>query len=214
MENYLISDFAPDVLNKKGGGKIERKTATLVLLLVVISAAVVAGLVVSAYAQTNSSSSTTFPTTSGAAPSFASLNSTDVPPSSLGIMTGDQGFGAGPGGMNGPGGRGNAFDRSMWSTEISAAYNQTISNILGNDTDVQKLVSEGYNLTSINPILSSTIGADGTLTTKASAAIVTMQDGTSGFATIKVDITNAKVTQIVIITKTVIDKSTTTSATS
>lgn len=116
--------------------------------------------------------------------------------------------------MAGPGGRGDAFGGPMGNIEVSSAYNQTVTNILGNDTDVQKLVSQGYNVTTINPILSSKIGADGTLTTKASTAIVTMQNGTSGFATVSVDITSAKVTQIEIITRTVIDKSTTATTTS
>ena len=106
------------------------------------------------------------------------------------------------------------FGGPMGNIEVSSAYNQTVSNILGNDTDVKNLVSQGYNVTSINPILISTIGADGTLTTKASTAIVTMQNGTSGFATVSVDITNAKVTQITVITRTVIDKSTTSTTTS
>jgi hypothetical protein len=53
------------------------------------------------------------------------------------------------------------------------------------------------------------IEADGTLTTKATRAIVQLENGTSGYATASVDVSNAKVTQIVIITRTVIDKTAT-----
>ena len=100
------------------------------------------------------------------------------------------------------GSRGGPID----NIEISSAYNQTVNNILGNDTDVQNLVSQGYNVTSIRPILTSTISADGTVTTQATTAMVTLQNGTSGYATVSVDITNVKVTQIVILTRTVINK--------
>lgn len=44
---------------------------------------------------------------------------------------------------------------------------------------------------------------------KAASAVVLLQNDTSGYATVNVDMTNAKVTQIVTITRTVIDKSST-----
>jgi len=194
---------------QKGGGKIERKTKTLALLLTTVFAIAAAGLVASTYAQTSTTSSSTTTTT---APSTASDNAAALQPWGMGMMMGIQGFEGGPGGR---GDRfGDGFGGQMGNIQASSAYNETVGNILGNDTDVQKLVSQGYNVTSIRPILSSTISADGTVTIKASTAIVTMQNGTSGFATVNVDITNAKVTQITIITRTVIDKSTTTATTS
>jgi hypothetical protein len=111
-------------------------------------------------------------------------------------------------GFGGPPARHGGFGSSMGCIEVSAEYNHTVNNILGNDTDVQKLISEGHTVTAIRPMLSSAIAADGTVTIKASTAIVTLQNDTSGFATAKVDVTNAKVTEIVIVTRTVIDKST------
>jgi len=180
----------------------------------VISAVAVAGLAVSTYAQTNSANVTSSTATADSTSSGTSDNTTSLPPWGMGMMIGDQGFGPGQGGMATRGGRGDGFGGPLGSFQVSSAYNQTISNILGNDSDVQKLISQGYNVSSIRPILSSTVNADGTVTTKASVAIVTMQNGTSGFATVSVDITNAKVTQIIIITKTVIDKSATATTTS
>ena len=97
----------------------------------------------------------------------------------------------------------------MGNIEVSSEYTATVNAILGNDTDVQNLIAEGYNVTSIHPIVKNVIEADGTVVTKATTAMVTLQNGTSGFATISVDIEQAKVAQIVIITRTVIDKTAT-----
>jgi len=123
----------------------------------------------------------------------------------LGLTSGAQSFGDGSGSRRG---FGCGFRGSMGNIEISSEYTETVNTIMANDTDVQNLISQGYNVTSIRPQVKSVIGADGTITTKASAAMVTLRNGTSGYATVNVDITNAKVTQIVILTKTVIDKST------
>jgi len=127
-------------------------------------------------------------------------NATDLPfPGMDGMMLGDQG---GPRGCRG------GFGAGIGNIEISSEYTQNVEAIINNDTDVQTLISEGYNMTSVVPIVHSVIGADGTLTSKASTAIVTLENGTSGIATVKVDIEQSKVTQIVILTRTVIDKTT------
>jgi hypothetical protein len=155
-------------------------------------------------AETNSTTTDTTTATTTAVTSVA--NATEIPFGGFGMMMGDQGFG---GGLGGPGGgRGRGFAGCMGNIEVSPAYNQTVTNILGNDNDVQKLLTQGYTVTTIRPVVQSTLSADGTVTTKATKAIVTMQNGTSGYATVGVDITNAKVTQIVILTRTVIDKTT------
>ena len=102
--------------------------------------------------------------------------------------------------------------------EVSSAYIANVTSILDNDTNVQNLLSEGYNVTSINPIIQNVLNGDGTVTVQATTAVVTLQDGTSGYAIAHVDLETAKVTQIVIITRTVIDNSssstTTTNSTS
>ena len=131
-----------------------------------------------------------------------------MPPFGSFMMSGDQAFGAGPDGPSnqGPMQPGNMGMLGMQDVQISSAYNSTVTSILNNDTDVKNLVAQGYNVTGIHPIIQSVIAGDGTVTTEATTAIVTMQNGTTGFATVTVDITNAKVTQIVNITRTVIDK--------
>jgi hypothetical protein len=153
-----------------------------------------------AAAQTNSTTDTT-----ATATTTVGTNVTEIPFGGLGLMMGDRGFGEGPGGRGCPG---RGFGGYAGNIEVSAAYNQTVTNILGNDSDVKNLVSQGYTLTTIRPLVQSVISADGTVTTQATTAIVTMQNGASGYATVKVDITNAKVSQIVILTRTVIDKTT------
>jgi hypothetical protein len=114
------------------------------------------------------------------------------------------GFGRGHGGgpMAAPGGFG--------AIEVSEEFEQKVTSIAENDSDVQNLLADGYNITAIRPIIKSVVDADGTVTTKATSAIVMLQKDTtdaSGFASVSVDVEAAKVTQVVITTRTVIDKS-------
>ncbi len=114
----------------------------------------------------------------------------------------EQGFGG-----RGHGPRMESIGNGMYGLEVSSEYTANVNAILGNDTDVAGLIAQGYNVTSINPIVKNVIEGDGTLATKATTTIVTMQNGTSGYVTVNVDVTNCKVTQITLITRTVIDKS-------
>jgi hypothetical protein len=124
-----------------------------------------------------------------------------------GNMMMEQGFGGFSRGPGGNGRQGGFMMGGMGNYEVSAEYTDAVNAILDSDSDVQNLVSQGYNVTAINPIVKTVIEADGTVATKATTAVVYMQ-GTSGFATVKVDVTNAAVTQIVTVVRTVIDKST------
>lgn len=119
-----------------------------------------------------------------------------------GMGPGDQGFS----GAMGPGMGHQGFMGGM-NLEVSAEYTVNVTAVLNADTDIAKLIAEGYNVTSINPVVKDLVQGDGTIATKATTAIVTLQNGTSGYATANVDLSQAKVTQIVIITRTVIDKS-------
>jgi hypothetical protein len=191
-------------------GEIERKTMALTLVLLTVFAAIIGGLATTSFAAANSTASET--TTSevvtaaseaGNAAADLNGNITNFPFFGMGgMMMGDAGFGGGPR-DHGP-----RLMGGMGNIEVSLEYTATVNAILNNDSDVQKLVTQGYNVTSIRPIIKSVVGADGTLTTKATTAIVTLQNGTSGFATASVDTSQAKVTRIVIVTRTVIDKTT------
>jgi len=94
----------------------------------------------------------------------------------------------------------------MGGIEVSSEYTANVNAILNNDTDVANLIAEGYNVTSIHPIIKTVVQGDGSIATQATTAVVTMTNGTSGYATVNVDVANAQVTQITTITRTVIDK--------
>jgi hypothetical protein len=99
------------------------------------------------------------------------------------------------------------------SLNVSQAFKDNVINIAKNDTDVQKLLSEGYNVTGVRPIITATVEADGTVSLKATSAIVTLTQSTTsqnttstGRALVWVNLDQGKVTRIVILTRTVIEK--------
>jgi len=192
--------------------EIDKKITALTLLLITAFAAVVGGMLVTTNtanaAETNSIASDVTTT------STADLSGSDgnlLPFNGMGgMMMGEPGCGGGRGFGGGPRGLGRGFMGGMGNIEISSEYTASVNAILDGDTDIQNLIAEGYNVTSIRPVIKNIIEADGTLTTKATTAIVRLQNGTSSYAIANVDVANAKVTQIVIVTRTVIDKTATT----
>jgi hypothetical protein len=109
----------------------------------------------------------------------------------------------GPGGME----FGRRGCRGGFGTvEVSADFTANVTSIAKNDTDVQNLLAQGYNITVIRPLFRSVVDGNGYVSTKATTAIVLLQNGTSGFASVLVDLEQGKVTQIVTITRTVIQK--------
>jgi len=90
---------------------------------------------------------------------------------------------------------------------VSEEYKENVLNIAESDSDVQELLADGYNITGVRPIISTTVEADGTVTMKATTAIVSLQKDTTGRALVWVDVEQAKVTRIEILTITVIEKS-------
>ena len=90
--------------------------------------------------------------------------------------------------------------------EVSQEYENNVLNIVRNDTDVQALLNDGYNITQVRPIIKTIVEADGTVITKATSAVVMLVKDTSSHAVVTVDLDQAKVTEIVISTKTVIEK--------
>jgi hypothetical protein len=92
------------------------------------------------------------------------------------------------------------------SITVSQEYKDNVINITESDTDVQKLLAEGYNVTGVRPLINATIEADGTVAMKATNAIVTLAQNTTGRALVWVNVEQAKVTRIEILTMTVIEK--------
>ena len=188
-------------MRKKGGGLTKnRKIAALALLSLVAFAAVMGGILLTAQAvDTNTTTDENTLSTSIAA---VDSNCSDV----LGKGFGGMGFGRHRGGPMG------AFG-GCGAIEVSEEFKQKVTDIAENDPDVQNLLADGYNVTAVRPIIKSVVDADGYVTSKATSAIVMLQKGTSDTSTasscasVLVDVENAKVTEIVILTRTVIDKS-------
>jgi hypothetical protein len=164
--------------------KIERKTKTLAISAVLVLA-VLSGIAYIAYANGSTNSTSTATNTTWA---YSDQYYNEARP-----FCGRRGFG---------GERGGWFN----TITISEEYKENVLNITESDTDVQALLNEGYNITGIRPIISTTVEADGTVTMKATTAIVSLQKDTTGRAFVWVDVEQAKVTRIEILTRTVIEK--------
>jgi hypothetical protein len=93
--------------------------------------------------------------------------------------------------------------------QVSDEFKANVTSIASSDSDVQTLLSNGYNVTSIIPQLQSIVDGNGNVTTKATSALVilTKEDTNStGRAIVFVDMTEAKVTKIYTETRTLIEK--------
>ncbi|TRO45724.1 hypothetical protein E2P30_01125 [Candidatus Bathyarchaeota archaeon] len=163
---------------------MDKKIMALSLLTMTILAAVISGLIITTQATATNSTTTDITTTTPADQN--SLFMVDI----------------GKGGCRGRGG----WNKGMGVLEVSSEYTARVNAILEADTDMQNLISEGYNLTSIKPIIKSVVATDGMITTKATTAIAFLENGVSGHAVAIIDVENATVMKIVITTITVIDK--------
>jgi hypothetical protein len=163
-----------------------------------VLAAALGALTMTAFAVADINTTSTAATTS-----TADATLTTNQPQFDGFMIMDQGFGGTMSELQGH----SRMDMGIQDITVSSYYIANVTAILNKDTDVASLIANGYNVTAINPEVKTIIQGDGNTTTSATTATVFMQ-GTSGYATVNVDVANAKVTQIFTVTITVIDKST------
>jgi hypothetical protein len=183
---------------------VNRKIMALTLLTLVAFAAVMGGFLLTTQAtDTNDTTETT-------AENTTAVTTDDsygvVPDWNVGGMGfGGIGFGGGPGHRH-RGGFG-GFGLGFISVEVSAEFEEKVINIAKSDTDVQQLLDEGYNVTRVMPIVKTIIDGDGNVVTKATNATVMLEKDTTGRAIVSVDLEQEQVTQIIILTRTVIDKS-------
>lgn len=98
------------------------------------------------------------------------------------------------------------------SLNVSQVFEDNVINIAKNNTDVQNLITSGYNVTGVRPIITGTVEADGTVTLEATSAIITLAQNTTsqnttstGRALVWVNVEQAKVTKIVTTNRTVIE---------
>jgi hypothetical protein len=158
---------------------IDRSKA-LILLTMVAVAAILGGIVLTTYAAGNGEESSD---------GFAGWINGRMMPGTCGWSRG---------GLRGRGGYG--------FVEVSEEFEKNVINIAKNDSDVQELLNDGYNITGVRPIIKSIVEADGNVETKATSAIVMLKKDTTSHASIWVDMEEEKVTEIVILTRTVIEK--------
>lgn len=158
---------------------MDRKKIAIILTAVAV-AAIFGGIALSAYAANNGEDSSS---------EFAGwINGR--------IMSGTCGWPGG--GQRGPG--------SFGFVEVSEEFEQNVINIAKNDSDVQELLADGYNITGVRPIIKTIVEGDGTVVMKATSAIVMLEKDTTSHASVWVDLEEGKVTEIVILTRTVIEK--------
>jgi len=167
--------------------KIDKRKA-LILLSVVIVVAIISGIVLNAYSTANAQ------TTVNCEQGWNFGAGWFIGNISMGMR------GMPHGGMRGRGCFGYGF------IEVSEEFKQNVTNIAQNDTDVQNLLTEGYNITAVKPIIKTIVEGDGTVVTKATSAILMLEKDTTSYASVWVDLEEAKVTRIVILTRTVIVK--------
>jgi len=89
---------------------------------------------------------------------------------------------------------------------VSEEFKENVINIAKSDQDVQNLLNDGYNVTGVTPIIKAIVEADGNVVTKATSVIVILEKDTTSHASVWVDLEQGKVTEIVILTRTVIEK--------
>jgi hypothetical protein len=190
--------------------KIDRKIKGLALLSLVAIAAIATGLLMVTQA---SNASTTDLQSSYDTQLAVVTSSVSDTTGSTDSVTGDvasivpcwgegpMGFGRHSRGFGGGLGMG-----GFGPIEVSDEYKTAVTTIAENDSDVQTLLTDGYNVTKVLPIVKTVIDAEGNIVTKATTATVILEKDTSGIAFVSIDLSQSKVTQIVTYTKTVIEK--------
>jgi len=188
---------------------MDRKIKVLALISIVIAASVAASLMFAL--QSIAKADPTNVVGSDEQPTLPSVNGVDnsslpvIGDNGPGPRMGGFGFG-GPGGFCGMGGFGGPGRMGGFGfIQVSSDFTQNATNIAKADADVQNLLNNGYNITSVRPVITTTVDGNGNLVTKATTANLTLQS-TTGRALVVVDLSQAKVTKIVTLTRTEIDK--------
>ena len=182
---------------------MDRRIKVLALISIVVAAAF--GTVMVLATQALAKADTPGSVQQAEQPEVSSINATN----DNGFMNGNMRFGGpremgggfgGSGAFGGFGGFGENFingtAQGYGSIQISSDFTNNVTSILNSSTDVQALFSQGWNVTSIRPVIASTLNGDGNVVTQATNANVILQ-GTNGRALVVVDLTTDKVTKIV-----------------
>jgi hypothetical protein len=98
------------------------------------------------------------------------------------------------------------FPRGWGFVQVSSDYESKVLAILESDPDASKLLSEGYNVTAIRPIVKAVVSGTGEVSLKATRAVVLLKGPSGSLAQVLVDVEQGKVLEIVTLTRTVIRK--------
>ncbi|MEM2321107.1 MAG: hypothetical protein QXS79_04410 [Candidatus Bathyarchaeia archaeon] len=94
-----------------------------------------------------------------------------------------------------------------FQVELSEGFKEKVLAIVKADEDVQKLLSEGYNVSDIRVAqVKLTVQENGQITMEASKALVMLTNGNGGKACVEVDLKARVVTKIVVVNIKVIKK--------
>lgn len=189
-----------------GGEKQDMNTKTKALALLSVSlVALVAGSII--FTLQSVKADTTSPVATDSETTLSAVNATDNDTIGFnGFIGGPMMMGLEPRFGMDHRGMDRGFDGfGSGAIQVSSDFTANVTNIANNDSDVQNLLNQGYNITSIRPIISTTVDGNGNVVTKASTADLTLI-GTNGRALVVVDLSQAKVTKIMTLTMTEIDK--------
>ncbi len=175
------------------------------LLLSVIAVALVAGSLIFLTQSLTKADTVTSVATNPETNSSTSISATDNNAINFGA------FANGPMTMGmetrfGMGHRGFGNGLAPQAIQVSADFTANVTNIAKSDSDVQNLLNQGFNITSIRPVITTSIDGNGTLVTQASTANVLLVGNNGSRSFVVVDLSQAKVTKIVTLTVTEIDK--------
>jgi hypothetical protein len=184
------------------------KTKALGLLSIIVVAIVACSLIFVTESLAKADSTASVAADSETNPS-SSVNVTDTVPNNFGefgngpkVMGMEPRFGMGQRGMD----RGFGGGFGPGAIQVSSDYIANVTSIAKSDSDVQNLLNQGYNITSIRPVITTTIDGNGNVVTQASTANVFLQGNNGSRSFVVVDLSQAKVTKIVTLTVTEIDK--------
>jgi hypothetical protein len=183
----------------------------LILLTIVVAATVLGGIALTAAASdtdenTNDQTSLVVGSESGRTAELLTLTNTNE------STNGPAGFMPWmmPGPFGGPRGefrRGGLLGRDCFGPiEVSDEFEDNVVGIAESDEDVQVLLDDGYNVTGVRPIIKTVVDGDGNIVTKAIDAIVILIKEETGRASVWVNLEEGKVTEIMILTRTIIEK--------
>jgi len=89
---------------------------------------------------------------------------------------------------------------------VSEEFKEKVISIAKADEDVQNLLNSGYNVTAVRPVIKTVVEGDGSVVMRATGAVITLVKDKMSRATVKVDLENARVTEVTVLTRTVIEK--------